>query len=532
MKSIKFVCPLVLLIVVSQISFAQNAGDLDTTFNSTGKYTYDYGFVDNATNVAVQPADQKIVVSGTALTPAFSGNLMVTRLLPNGTIDNGFGVNGSLVFTNFNESYAYATMIRNDGKILLAGAKADPSFQFSNLVIRLNEDGTIDSTFGINGFATPEISTGDDFAYAAVEQPDHKILLAGTALDAGFNNQPCVVRLLENGSIDSTFGVNGVYRMTVSNNDNELTSIALQSDGKIVVSGHIDNGLTTGGQFDFDILVIRLNSDGTPDATFGTNGITITSNGIENVDDAFGTIVSSTGDILVSGFSTQPNFSYDAILLKYDTTGVLDPAFGIGGIVVFNENDFEVGFDLAEQADGKILFAGNSGNFPPASNDFLLARYLANGSPDPTFGINGRVITSIFPDYDEAEGIALQADGKAILVGKTYNGTQNDIAIARFLTDGPSLLQDMNFAGSPLIAPNPVGANKVIRISNLPPGFDNMELKLLSIDGKQIATKNFQTTYGVDVEFSLPQTMAKGIYVIEITNENSYGFRKKLIVTE
>ncbi|MBK8875925.1 MAG: hypothetical protein IPN13_19345 [Bacteroidetes bacterium] len=209
MKSIKFVCPLVLLIVVSQISFAQNAGDLDTTFNSTGKYTYDYGFVDNATNVAVQPADQKIVVSGTALTPAFSGNLMVTRLLPNGTVDNGFGVNGSLVFTNFNESYAYATMIRNDGKILLAGAKADPSFQFSNLVIRLNEDGTIDSTFGINGFATPEISTGDDFAYAAVEQPDHKILLAGTALDAGFNNQPCVVRLLENGSIDSTFGVNG-----------------------------------------------------------------------------------------------------------------------------------------------------------------------------------------------------------------------------------------------------------------------------------------------------------------------------------
>ncbi|MBL0071445.1 MAG: hypothetical protein IPP34_06375 [Bacteroidetes bacterium] len=173
-----------------------------------------------------------------------------------------------------------------------------------------------------------------------------------------------MVSLLENGTIDSTFGVNGVYRMTVAENDNELTSIALQSDGKIVVSGHIDNGLTTGGQFDFDILVIRLNSDGTPDATFGTNGITITSNGIQNVDDAFGTIVSSTGDILVSGFSTQPNFSYDAILLKYDTTGVLDPAFGIGGIVVFNENDFEVGFDLAEQADGKILLAGNSGDFP------------------------------------------------------------------------------------------------------------------------------------------------------------------------
>ncbi|MBK7969631.1 MAG: hypothetical protein IPK08_12185 [Bacteroidetes bacterium] len=63
--------------------------------------------------------------------------------------------------------------------------------------------------------------------------------------------------------------------MTGFKNDNELTSVALQPDGKIIVSGHIDNGLTAGGQFDFDILVIRLNSDGTPDATFGTNGITI-----------------------------------------------------------------------------------------------------------------------------------------------------------------------------------------------------------------------------------------------------------------
>ncbi|MBL0071447.1 MAG: hypothetical protein IPP34_06385 [Bacteroidetes bacterium] len=77
MKSIKFVCPLVLLIVVSQISFAQNAGDLDTTFNSTGKYTYDYGFVDNATDVAIQPADQKMLQDG--INTPFSGQFMVTE---------------------------------------------------------------------------------------------------------------------------------------------------------------------------------------------------------------------------------------------------------------------------------------------------------------------------------------------------------------------------------------------------------------------------------------------------------------------
>lgn len=532
MKSFAILLSMAITFGMCFTSNAQNAGDLDTTFNSTGIYTYDYGFVDNATDVAIQPADQKIVVAGTALTPSFSGQLMVTRILPNGSIDNGFGVNGSSIFTNFNESYAYEVLIKNDGKILLAGTKANPSFQFSHLVIRLNADGTIDSTFGDNGFATPEISTGDDFAYAAAEQPDHKIVLAGSALDANFNNQPVVVRLLENGTIDSTFGVNGVYRMTVSENDNELTSVALQPDGKIIVSGHIDNGLTAGGQFDFDILVIRLNSDGTPDATFGTNGITITSAGFQNVDDAFGTVVSSTGNILVSGFTTLANFSYDALVLSYDSSGVLDPAFGTGGIVAFSENFFEVGFDLVEQADGKILLAGNSGDFPPASNDFLLARFLPNGSPDPAFGLNGRVITSIQPDYDEAEGMALQADGKAVLVGKSYNGTQNDIAIARFFTDAPSLLQDMNFAGSPVIAPNPVGNGQLIRISQLPAGFENAKIKLLSLDGKQLVDENISATYGVTVDFQLPQTLAKGMYVIEITNDKSYSLRKKLLVSE
>ncbi|HMT30132.1 MAG TPA: hypothetical protein PKD91_12715, partial [Bacteroidia bacterium] len=131
--------------------YSQNAGSLDTSFNSTGIFTHDYGFQDNITDVKIQPADQKILISGTAINTAFSGKLLVARVLPGGGFDPSFNGTGSLIIPDFNESYAYESVIKNDGKILVAGAAADPQFQFSMLVIRLNEDGTIDSTFGTNG---------------------------------------------------------------------------------------------------------------------------------------------------------------------------------------------------------------------------------------------------------------------------------------------------------------------------------------------------------------------------------------------
>lgn len=523
---------LALCCLISIQGSAQNAGDLDTSFNTTGKYTFDYGFQDNITSVCVQPADQKIVVAGTAITPSFSGKLLVTRLLPNGTPDLTFANGGSLVITNFNESYAYEVLVRTDGKLLVAGSKADPAFQFSTLVMRLNNDGTIDTTFGNAGFATHEISTGDDFALAAAEQPDHKIVLAGSALDASFNNQPSVVRLLENGDIDSTFGVNGVALISVSNNDNKFNSVFLQPDGKIVASGHIDNGLTLSGQFDFDLITARFNADGTPDNTFGTNGIVITSTAIDNVDDAFGNALTSDGKILVSGFRVQPNFSYDAILLQYDSTGLADPSFGTNGLVVFDENVMDVSFDVKVQTDGKILSAGISGGFFPDDNDFWLARYNSDGTPDNTFGINGRVITTILSGYDEAEAMAIQNDGKAVLAGKSYNGVQNDIAVARFLTDGTSGLADENDLFGWVASPNPVAPGALLRISGLQESKSELQIALFNLLGQPVVTPQIICTGCSMPTYRLPETISAGCYFLKIQSASGRHETIKLVVTE
>lgn len=531
MKKVYSILTLLQLCAVLSVT-AQTAGTLDTTFNSTGIFTFDYGFQDNLTDVKIQPLDQKIVVSGTAITPTFSGKLLVARLLPEGGFDSTFNSTGSLIIPNFNESYAYETVIKSDGKILVAGAAADPAFQFSMLVMRLNEDGSLDSTFGTNGMVVPEISTGDDFAYAMAEQPDHKIVLAGTALDVNFNNAPVVVRLMENGEIDSTFGTNGQAYIPPVFIDNELNGIAIQQDGKIVVAGHFDNGLTGSGQFDFDILVARFNSDGTADSTFGINGVVKTGTTVGYVDDAFDLQITPDGNILVAGFTTLANFGFDALLLQYDSTGTLDVNFGNGGIVQYHYGDMNVAFDVEVQNDGNILIAGCAGQFPPNDNNFLLARYSSAGVPDITFGTNGVTITPISPNYEEALGMALQADGKIVLAGKSNNGLQNDIAVARFTNDVSSAMNEVSSLKTFHVYPNPLSKYHSLSVQFEMVKDGAVSVELFDVFGSLVKVLDFGTlNSGIyKKEIQLPAHISSGAYLLKFNGIDQIPVFQKLIV--
>ena len=458
MKS--FSCLLLMAFLTANLA-AQTPGTPDSSYNLTGKFSYDLGFQDNLQDVIVQ-SDGKIVSGGTAINPAFSGQLLVIRQLADGTLDNTFNDSGIVIFNQYTESYAYDLAERDDHKLLIAGAKADPSFSFAALVIRLLPDGTPDSSFGVNGFAEINLSTGDDFAYAMQEQPDHKILLAGTFTNPLFQNQPVVIRLLENGTPDSTFGVNGVAYIPVIETDNRLNSLSLMSDGRIVVSGHYGKPLTGTGQFDFDMLIARLNSDGTFDASFGNNGMVIDTVSTDYVDDLFGMDITADNEIFVSGYTTNQDFSFDLIALKYDSTGTRDSSFANNGLYRFDNDVQDVGLDLQLQADGKILIAGTSGGFFFDDRDFLLMRLNTDGSPDVSVGGTGYTLTTILNDFDEANGMTIQSDGRIILAGKTFNGTNNDVAIARFFADYTVGVPDAANNSSVHIFPNPVKQGAVL----------------------------------------------------------------------
>ena len=132
-KSYSFALGLIFAFAIN--TSAQIPGMVDSSFNGNGKVIYDFGFHENLTDVKVQPFDQKVVTVGTALTPSFSGKLLAIRLLPNGAFDTTFNDSGIVIIPNFNESYAYETIIKDDGKILIAGTAADPNFIFSTLVL-------------------------------------------------------------------------------------------------------------------------------------------------------------------------------------------------------------------------------------------------------------------------------------------------------------------------------------------------------------------------------------------------------------
>jgi uncharacterized delta-60 repeat protein len=510
-------------------ALSQSAGSLDSSFNIVGFYQHDFGFNDNPNDVKIQ-SDQKVVCTGVALSNNYTGVLKVVRLKTDGTPDSTFGTNGIFSFLITYETYGYESYIRNDGKIIVAGLASEIFGYYDMLLLRLNPNGTLDSTFGVNGSKTVSFSPRDDFAHAVDVQSDGKIVVSGTTMDTvNYYNNPCMVRFNENGSLDSSFGTNGIFIYPGIAEDNELTSIAVQSDGKIVAAGHFSNPLI--GFNDFDVLLIRLDSTGALDSSFGNNGLVKTSiNG--GVDDCFGMEIDSSGNIFATGFTTLPvTLTFDMILLKYDSTGTLDGNFGTGGVVTFNNSDEEVGYDLEIQPDHKIVIGGTSGLSFSGPRPAALWRYLPNGSPDPSFGNNGFDTTMITPYFQDINSIALQADGKIVAACKTSSGTQNDFTVIRYFNDLPTSIHPIIFENNLFLSPNPISSGQMLTII---PGINctsEMRIELFDILGKEV----FTYSPGVSIsdkntiQLFIPGTLKSGLYILNLSDGNT-RYLKKIVI--
>ncbi len=329
---------------------------------------------------------------------------------------------------------AHSTLIQSDGKIIAAGFARAPSQTFFAL-IRYNQNGIIDSTFGINGVDTTAIGFSDDKAYSALIQPDGKIIAAGYATE-NYLHMFALLRYNKDGSRDNTFGTNGIVTTAVNKSDDKIFSIAIQQDGKIVAAGTSYEGINNQNVYVFALA--RYNTDGSLDNTFGTNGMVTTaleiSGTLQQDNEAKSVIIQNDGKIVIGGYSGSNNQNYFA-LIRYNSNGSLDNSFNTNGIVVTAVGtESDVINSLAIQSDGKIVTAGFSeiGYYLYA---FGLARYDTNGSLDNTFGTNG-IVTTAIEQSSEANSVTIQSDGKIVVAGYSGDGNRDDFALARYNTSG------------------------------------------------------------------------------------------------
>jgi uncharacterized delta-60 repeat protein len=325
-------------------------------------------------------------------------------------------------------SSANSMVVQSDGKIVVAGGAADffgnglATYDFA--VARYNPNGSLDTTFDGDGKVKTPIGTKGDIPYSVAIQSDGKIVVAG--LTENTTQDFAVVRYNTDGSLDTTFDGDGKVVTSIGTKNDPANYVTIQSDGKIVVAGFT----TISDVLTYHIAIVRYNANGTLDTTFDSDGIVITQIGLRSI--ASSIKIQSDGKIVAVGY--RLGSAYDLVVVRYNINGSLDASFDDDGIAT---TAFGIGLSVAEssaiQSDGKIIAAGYFND--NLRSYFAVVRYNTNGSLDTTFDGDGKLTTPI-GSYDEGYSVAIQSDGKIVLSGQVTLSLTASIAVVRYNTNG------------------------------------------------------------------------------------------------
>lgn len=388
-------------------------GDLDLTFGGgTGKVASPSGY---GRAVAIQP-DGKLVVAGIV---GFGSDFQVARYLPNGDPDPAFNTTGSVVTpVGTGTEQVDSVLIQPDGKILVGGTARLGASPFNFAVVRYLANGALDPDFNGSGIFLNNLGVFSSEVHGMALQSDGKILLAGYANDSSVDL--VVARLTTGGTLDPTFNTTGIVILPIGTGEDRGHDVAVQADGKILVTG-----FTRNGSFE-DMVLARFDSGGALDPTFNSTGL-LTQRFFGGQDNlGIRVNVQPDGKILVEGaYSTSPGSPGGRIsFLRYLPDGTLDPAFGIGGVantLFLTDMQFPT-TDFVLQANGKIVFNHNGA--------FQVSRLTASGQVDTTFNGTGTVAVS-FSGGGTVRGVGVQSDGKIVFAGYAGPALTPTFAVAR-----------------------------------------------------------------------------------------------------
>lgn len=482
-------------------SMYSQSGVLDTSFGNNGIVsTVINGSYNLAQTSVVQP-DGKILIAGEAGEPS-PMTLAVARYNTDGSLDSTFGNDGTLLIqVGSAKSYARNIMLQADSKILI-GAYTYDDIAADFAIVRLNENGALDNSFGNNG-----ITIADNGSHEIVDAMtllnDGKILLAGNNY-----SEFLAARFNTDGSLDTSFGTNGWIATEFDSSDSQVKDAVLQADGKFLLGGYSYNNSTGINS----MAVARYNEDGSIDTTFGTAG-KVTINSGNNEDYAVAIAIQADGKILIGGYTYVGNnpLRYDLVVARLNTDGSFDNNYGNNGIAISRvlENGQNYAEQMVLQPDEKIILTG----YAAATDNYNMAmiRFDTAGNVDTTFGTDGKVNTDINGTADFGKAIALQPDNKIIIAGYSFSPAGiGEIVVARYdnIILGTNDYQNLGFR----LYPNPTREQLTIELND---SSSNCQIEILDILGKKVISLEIQKIGQIDVS-----ALASGTYLVKLNSEN------------
>jgi uncharacterized delta-60 repeat protein len=420
------------------------------------------------------------------------------RFNTNGTVDSTFGVNGSVITDIGNNADVLNSInIQSDGKILVSGSSFVTGAAYNFAVVRYNIDGSLDNSFGNGGIVTNDIG-GNDRPFSMAIQNDGKIILAGRSTIPQSNF--AIVRYNINGTLDNTFDSDGILYYDFGGTS-AASELAIQSDGKIVVCGR---AYLSGNN---NIGIIRVNTDGSLDNSFGNSGVAIQLANITPYDMK----IQTDGKLVVLGAGDNGS-DLDINILRFLSNGTLDNTFGNAGIATTDINNDDEPGSFSIQADGKLIVGGTTAL--NVGSNIVVARYDQNGLLDNSFAPNGMAFLSFDCVSSWGGYVAIQPNGKIVVAGsKTEDiSTYQKSAIARYNgVDNSVGLNENALNTSFLVYPNPSTGIYTIKTD------EAMSIVVTNILGETLLKTNLE----VGINTLNLSEQANGIYFVNATISGS-----------
>ncbi len=417
------------------VSWAQPAGDLDAGFGVGGKVIASFSNLGEEAKAVVLQADGKIVVVGYINFAATGKDFFAARYLVDGTLDNSFGTNGftSIDLQLGSDDIAHSVAMDNNGSFLLAG-NSDDGINRNAALVKLTADGLVDETFGNSGKVITDLVTNqqDEIKVVKHHALTGKIIIGGQSASTSSIAQPIIARYLSNGDLDTTFNSTGILSATVTAGDLQRTimveDLEVAPNGKISAVGWRKYISTS---ISSEFWACRVLANGTMDNTFSTDGA-ISYAEIGGSCYGYALELNANQDMILGGTRSYLG-SNDFRVLTISSGGVIANSSSN----YYISTDVDIAYAMAIDMDGKYILSGSAGTNNAKSFGTLRALTPGDLQADYSFSADGRVMTTFNGNtLNECWDVVVQNDNKIVCVG--YSG--NDIAICRYLgNDQPQL---------------------------------------------------------------------------------------------